>query len=130
MDNDLCDGQWASNYDNSVFLTSDSPVNGTDAGPVRPASDQVDQPSGEQALPLLRLSGWDSEKQYDKYNPVCIHYDFQWKISQREKIRARRICSDTEPDLVLSWMGGNDLRTQELNGVEWGRAETQSKALN
>ena len=102
MDNDLCDGQWASNYDNSVFLTSDSPVNGTDAGPVRPASDQVDQPSGEQALPLLRLSGWDSEKQYDKYNPVCIHYDFQWKISQREKIRARRVFSGTDPDLVLA----------------------------
>jgi hypothetical protein len=33
---------------------------------------------------------------------VCIHYDFQWKISQREKIRARRVYSDTDPDLVLA----------------------------
>jgi hypothetical protein len=33
---------------------------------------------------------------------VCIHYDFQWKISQREKIRARRVFSDTDPDLVLA----------------------------
>jgi hypothetical protein len=72
MDNDLRDGQWASNYDNAVFLTSDSPVTGTDAEPVRPAAEQADQPSGGQALPLLRLSGWESEKQYDKHNPVCI----------------------------------------------------------
>jgi hypothetical protein len=56
MDNDLRDGQWASNYDNPMFLTSDSPVTG------RPAAEQADQPSGGQALPLLRLSGWDSEK--------------------------------------------------------------------
>ena len=71
MDNDLRDGQWASNYDNPVFLTSDS------ADPVSPAAEQADQPSGGQALPLLRLSGWDSEKQYDKHNPVYIHYDFK-----------------------------------------------------
>ena len=113
-------------YGNVVNPTSDGPSNCQ----AHPGAEPADQRSGGQALPLLRLSEWDSEKQYDKHNPVCIHYDFQWKISQREKIRARRICSDTEPDLVLSWMGGNDLRTQELNGVEWGRAETQSKALN
>jgi len=51
MDNDLRDGQWASNYDNPVFLTSDS------ADPVSPAAEQADQPSGGQALPLLQLSG-------------------------------------------------------------------------
>jgi hypothetical protein len=81
-------------------------VNPTSGGPsarlASPAAEQADQPSGGQALPLLRLSGWDSEKQYDKHNPVCIHYDFQWKISQREKIRARRVFSDTDPDLVLA----------------------------
>ncbi|KAL5330870.1 hypothetical protein ACEPPN_000395 [Leptodophora sp. 'Broadleaf-Isolate-01'] len=93
--------QWASNYDNPVFLTSDNPITGTDAEPVSPAAEPADQPSDGQALPL-RISGWDSEKQYDKHNPVCIHYDFQWKISQREKIRARRVFSDTDPNLVLA----------------------------
>ncbi len=33
---------------------------------------------------------------------MCIHYDFQWKISQREKIRARHIYLDINPDLVLA----------------------------
>ena len=47
-------------------------------------------------------TGWKVDKQYDKNNPVCIHYDFQWKISQRENIRARHVCSDTDPDLVLA----------------------------
>jgi hypothetical protein len=102
MDSDWLDGSWASNYDNPVFLTSDSPGTSTDAEPVSPVAEKADQPSGAQALPLLRLSGWDSEKQYDKHNPVCIHYDFQWKISQREKIRARRVFSDTDSDLVLA----------------------------
>lgn len=32
----------------------------------------------------------------------CIHCDFRWKISQRENIRARHVCSDTDPDLVLA----------------------------
>ncbi|KAH6703081.1 hypothetical protein BKA61DRAFT_192017 [Leptodontidium sp. MPI-SDFR-AT-0119] len=72
MDDDLRDGQWASNCYHPVFLTSDSPVKAQ----MPSQSDQADQPSGEQTLPLLRLSGWDSEKQYDKHNPVCIHYDF------------------------------------------------------
>ena len=31
-----------------------------------------------------------------------IYYDFQWKISQQEKIRARRVFSDTDPNLVLA----------------------------
>jgi hypothetical protein len=53
-------------------------------------------------LPLLRLSGWEPNKQYDKNNPECIHYDFRWKVSQRENIRARHVCSDTDPDLVLA----------------------------
>jgi hypothetical protein len=46
-----------------------------------PAGERVDQVSGEDALPLLRLSNWKSGKQYDKNNPICIHYDFRWKIS-------------------------------------------------
>jgi hypothetical protein len=33
---------------------------------------------------------------------MCIYYDFQWKISQREKIRAGRVFLDIEPDLVLA----------------------------
>lgn len=59
MDNDLGDGQWASNHDNTVFLTSNSPVNGTDAEPGRLAAKQADPPSGDQV---------------DKHNPVCMPY--------------------------------------------------------
>jgi len=56
------------------FLNYGNPVDPTFGGPdvlaANPAAEQADQLSGEQALPLLRLSGWDSEKQYDKHNPV------------------------------------------------------------
>ncbi|KAH6702781.1 hypothetical protein BKA61DRAFT_560880 [Leptodontidium sp. MPI-SDFR-AT-0119] len=92
------DSDHSLNYGTAVNPTS----GGLSARPASPTAKQADQPSGGQALPLLRLSGWDSEKQYDKHNPMCIHYDFQWKISQREKIRARRVFSDTDPDLVLA----------------------------
>ncbi|WYZ38365.1 hypothetical protein EsH8_III_000279 [Colletotrichum jinshuiense] len=89
--------------------TSDSPRDGlaaeqpnSTAERVDSIAEQIDQPSGDRALPLLRLSDWDRTKQYDKNNPECIHYDFRWKVSQRERIRARQVCSDTDPDLVLA----------------------------
>ncbi|KFA51017.1 hypothetical protein S40293_10156 [Stachybotrys chartarum IBT 40293] len=63
---------------------------------------QADQPSGEQTLPLLRLSGWKRDKHYDKNNPECIHYDLRWKVSHRENIRARHAFSGTDLDLVLA----------------------------
>ncbi|KAN0122967.1 hypothetical protein V8E51_001293 [Hyaloscypha variabilis] len=50
------------------------------------------KPSSGHTLPLLRLSSCEREKKYDNSNP----------ISQREKIRARRIYLDTNPDLVLA----------------------------
>jgi len=88
IDFDWLDSNRALNYRTPEFSTPDSPSAGAaaeQAGPVAqrasPAADRVGQPSGEHALPLLRLSGWKSDKQYDKNNPVCIHYDFQWKIS-------------------------------------------------
>jgi hypothetical protein len=84
-------------------LTSDSLWAGTAAEPASQAGDRAEQTGGEHAsLPLLRLSGWELDKQYDKNNPVCIHYDFRWKISQRENIRVRTVFSDTDPDLVLA----------------------------
>ena len=49
-----------------------------------PPAEQADQRTAESTLPLLRLSGWEPKKQYDKNNPECIHYDFRWKVSQRE----------------------------------------------
>jgi hypothetical protein len=101
-DFDWLNGNWASNLE---FLTSDSPRAGTAAEPASQAGERVDQTGSEHALPLLRLSGWEVDKQYDKNNPVCIYYDFRWKISQRENIRARHICSNTDPDLVLAPSG-------------------------
>jgi hypothetical protein len=100
IDFDWLDGNHALNYRTPEF--SGSPRASPVAQRASPAAERVDQPSGEHALPLLRLSGWKSDMQYDKNNPVCIHYDFRWKISQRENIRARHVCSDTDPDLVLA----------------------------
>ncbi|KAH8747628.1 hypothetical protein F5883DRAFT_437030 [Diaporthe sp. PMI_573] len=92
-------GDYALTYKTPEPLPSDSLGVNVAASP---AAEQVDQPSGEHVLPLLRLSGWESNKQYDKDNPECIHYDFRWKVSQRENIRARHVCLDTDPDLVLA----------------------------
>src|SRR5947207_13622133 len=89
---DSLDGDYALNYGTPEFLTSDSPRVGPAAERARPVAEQADQPSGKRELPLLRLSGWESNKQYDKNNPECIHYDFRWKVSQRENIRARHLC--------------------------------------
>ncbi|KAK3937088.1 hypothetical protein QBC46DRAFT_366439 [Diplogelasinospora grovesii] len=60
-----------------------------------PAAERADQLSGERALPLLRLRDWDRDKQYNKNNPKCIHYDFRWKV-------ARPIFLGTDPDLILA----------------------------
>lgn len=53
-------------------------------------------------MPLLRFADWDPNKRYDKNNPVCIHYNFRWKVSQRENVRARHVFSDTDYDIVLA----------------------------
>jgi hypothetical protein len=106
---DWLDGNCALNYGTPEFSASGSPRAGTaaeQASPVaqraNPAAERADQPSGEHTLPLLRLSVWKGDKHYDENNPVCIHYDFRWKISQHENIRARHVCSDADPDLVLT----------------------------
>ncbi|KZL85288.1 hypothetical protein CI238_12106 [Colletotrichum incanum] len=98
------DEDCAISYETPEFLTSatfDSRRDGPAAEPSL-TPEQTDQPSGDRAPPLLRLSDWNSTKQYDKNNPECIHYDFRWKVSQREKIRARQVCSDTDLNLVLA----------------------------
>ncbi|KAH8781606.1 hypothetical protein BGZ57DRAFT_926385 [Hyaloscypha finlandica] len=71
-DFDWLNGNWASDLE---LLPSDSPRAGTAAEPASQAGERVDQTGSELALPLLRLSGWEADKQYDKNNPVCIHYD-------------------------------------------------------
>ncbi|OBR02107.1 hypothetical protein CH63R_14408 [Colletotrichum higginsianum IMI 349063] len=104
---DWLDEDCAISYETPEFPTSDSPRDGPAAEPsltperAGSVPEQTGQPSGDRALPL-RLSNWSSTKQYDKNNPECIHYDFRWKVSQREKIRARQVCSDTDLDLVLA----------------------------
>jgi hypothetical protein len=66
------------NSDHSLnYGTPEIPTSGSlRASPASPAAERADQASGGQALPLLWLSGWESEKQYNKRYPVCIHYDF------------------------------------------------------
>lgn len=118
-------GDFALNYGAVEFLTPESPRVGPAAEGASPyaeradpPAEQADQRSGESTLPLLRLSGWEPNKQYDKNNPECIHYDFRWKVSQRENIRARHVCSDTDPDLVLApsdfWKANFQARLEAL----------------
>ena len=77
IDFDWLDGNWASNNETPEVLTSNSPRAGIAAEQrASQAAEQVDQPSSEQALTLLRLGGWEREKYYDKNNPVYIHYNF------------------------------------------------------
>ncbi|KAH8749368.1 hypothetical protein F5883DRAFT_581376 [Diaporthe sp. PMI_573] len=106
---DWLDADVAVNYSTPGLLTSDSPrvipaakQSNLNARAAAPAVKHANQPSGDYALPLLCTSNWDSTKLYNKDNPECIHYEFRWKVSQREKIRARQVCSDTDPNLVLA----------------------------
>ncbi|PMD18043.1 hypothetical protein NA56DRAFT_257250 [Hyaloscypha hepaticicola] len=70
---DWLDSDYSLNYRTPEVPTSSSPR----ASPASPVAERADQPSGGHTLPLLRLSSWESEKQYDKSNLVYIHYDFQ-----------------------------------------------------
>ena len=83
----------------------------TSRSPSPERSDQVDEPSSEPSdgqdgqkpagLPLLRRSDLEDGKVYSKNNPTCIHYDFIWKLSLRENIRARPICGSSQPEDVI-----------------------------
>jgi hypothetical protein len=55
-------------------------------------------------LPLLRLPDWESAKQYDRTNPVCIHYDIRWKVSQYigSRKRASGVWKRQIRDVVLA----------------------------
>jgi hypothetical protein len=55
---DWPDNDYSLNYRIPDGQTSRSPR----ASQVSPAAERADQPSGEHALPLLRLSGWESER--------------------------------------------------------------------
>jgi hypothetical protein len=77
-DLDWLNGNLASNLE---YLPSNSLRAVTAAEPGSQAGERVDQTGSELALLLLRLSGWEADKQYDKNNPVCIYYGFRWKIS-------------------------------------------------
>jgi len=72
-DFDWLNGNWTSNFE---FSASDSPRAGTAAEAASQTADWVDQP-GEHALPLLRLSGWEVDKQYDKNDLIYIYYNFR-----------------------------------------------------
>jgi len=76
------DFDWLNDNYNLNYTTPEFPISGSPrAGPVAqqvgPAVDPVDQPNGEYVLLLLRLSSWESNKQYNKKNPIYIYYNFQ-----------------------------------------------------
>ena len=67
VDFNWLDSDYALTYKTPEPLTSSSL--GVNAA-ASPATERLDQPSGERVLPLLRLSGWESNKQYDKDNLI------------------------------------------------------------
>lgn len=69
-----------------------------------PAADRADgrKTQNDKGLPLLRYSDWEEDRQYDESNAVCIHYDFHWKVSQRDKTRAKLISENKRASLVLA----------------------------
>jgi hypothetical protein len=80
---DWLDANYVANYKTPRLLPSDSPTVSPTAEQsdltTRPAISAfrlADQPSSNCALPLLRLSNWDSTKLYNKDNPECIYYKF------------------------------------------------------
>lgn len=74
-------------------------------GAITPAQEpnRADTATPTRRLPLLRLNDWEADKQYDRSNPICIHYNFVWKVSLRENIRRRPITgNDQRDDLVFA----------------------------
>ncbi|KAL7939957.1 hypothetical protein V8C42DRAFT_356547 [Trichoderma barbatum] len=67
-----------------------------------PAADRANgrETQKDKGLPLLRYSDWEEDRQYDESNPVCIHYDFHWKVSQRDKTRAKLITENKRACLM------------------------------
>ena len=60
--------------------------------------------TADSRLPLLRACDFDDEKTYDRCNPTCIHYDFEWKILKYGNGRERGTTAGQgrEKDLVLA----------------------------
>jgi len=76
IDFDLLGSDCASNDATPELSTSGGPKAGPAAEPQSSqAAERVGRPSSEHALPLLRLSSWESDKHYNKNNPVYMHYD-------------------------------------------------------
>lgn len=92
---DWLGGDYAFDYSTPVLPTLSSP-----SAPSRAERDEP--PSGEETLPLLRLRDRHSDRQYDKSQPHCIHYDLCGKVCQRDNIRARQIYTDSDLDLVVA----------------------------
>ncbi|PON20070.1 hypothetical protein TGAM01_v211051 [Trichoderma gamsii] len=107
-------------YLNSQNLNYGTPV------PPTPGSSSATQHAEENAgprrhatLPLLRRSNWEKERLYDINNPVCIHYDIQWKVSQyngQKKRASEEECLRGKIDeFVNEKLGENDYIREEAN---------------
>ncbi|CAG9955433.1 unnamed protein product [Clonostachys rosea f. rosea IK726] len=60
--------------------------------------------SRQRPFPLLRLSDCEEGKFYDRENPICIHYNIEWKVSQYtvQKKRATETWRGQETNIVLA----------------------------
>lgn len=64
-------------------------------------------------LPLLRQSEWEEYRQYNKSDPVCIHYNFQWRVCRHENKRTKLVCQDSVSSIVIAPSDFWKLRLQE-----------------
>ncbi|KAJ2982300.1 hypothetical protein NQ176_g1473 [Zarea fungicola] len=90
------------------ILHNDSPRSVQDASPPLDAESgpesEPDQSGTTSRFPLLRSSDIDPDRDYDRNNPTCIHYDLKLKISQRGAGRKRSTQVElfNKPNIVLA----------------------------
>lgn len=96
------DPDWYLNSQNLNYGTPVPPTPGSSSATQHAEDNAV--PRRHATLPLLHRSDWEEERSYDINNPVCIHYDIQWKISQYngQKKRASEVWRRQERNLVLA----------------------------
>ena len=86
-----------------VSPSSDSPGVGPAVERTSWFADEADQPKWRRTLPLSSMERLGKQQAVRQDNPERIPYDFSVKGSPNVKnIRAKHVCSDTDPHLVLA----------------------------
>jgi len=86
--------------------------------PTSQATERVNQPSGQHALSLLQLSGWENYKQYDKNNPVYMTIAVSGSSLEEGPFVSAHISSPPSSERILEGYLRSTLKTlREDNGM-------------